>query len=118
MSDNHILTREAFFEACKARRVSVVELPGIGRVNIRRLTLGQLKLFDEAKDNYERAKLLILHSIVDRNSEPIFATTDEVDQLEMPVFKALSDAVTDVNALKVDETAIKNSATAKTTVLN
>lgn len=105
---NHILSREAFFEACKARAVISVDLPTWGKVNIRKLTLGQLRSFDEAKDNYERAKLLILHSIVDGNARQIFETMEEVDSLEMPLFKALSEAVADVNALNVTEAAVKN----------
>lgn len=111
---NNILTREAFFSACKARSVTTIDVPDWGKINIRKLTLGQLKSFDDAKDNYERAKLLILHSIVDGNAKPIFESMEEVDSLEMPLFKALSEAVSDVNALKTGETDIKNSETART----
>lgn len=117
MSDNNgrngVISRDAFFAACKSRAVVVVDLPeefGIGRVNVRKLTLGQIKEFDAAADNYERAKLLILHSIVDGNANRIFESLTEVDTLEMPLFKALSEAVADVNALtKISEEATKNS---------
>jgi len=120
MSDNNnILSRDAFFAACKARMVTSADIQGWGRVNIRKLTLGQLRLFDEAKDNYERAKMLIFESIVDGNSKQIFQSLEEVDELEMPLFKALSEAVSDVNALKpVSEDELKNSVTAKSYVLN
>ncbi len=111
---NSIISRDAFFAACKARSVVKTYLPDIGNVNIRKLTLGQLRSFDDAADNYVRAKMLILESIVDGNLQPIFKTIEEVDTLEMPLFKAMSDAVSDVNALKVGEVEIKNSATAKT----
>lgn len=111
---NNIISRDAFFAACRARSIAKVHVPDVGNVNIRKLTLGQLKTFDKATDNYERAKLLILESVVDGNLVPIFQTLDEVDTLEMPIFKALSEAVSDVNALKVTEQEIKNSETAKT----
>lgn len=109
-----IFTREAFFAVCKARAVVTAEIKGWGKVNVRKLTLGQLKSFDDAKDNYERAKLLILHSIVDGDAKPIFGKVEEIDALEMPLFKALSEAVSDVNALKVTEADSKNSVTAQT----
>lgn len=111
MSDkktNGVLGRDAFFAACKARAVVQVDIPNVGSVNILKLTLGKLKTFDAAEDNYERAKLLILHSVVDGNSEPIFKTVDEVDSMEMPIFKSLSEAVADVNALAVTEDKAKN----------
>lgn len=112
---NNIFTRDAFFAACKARAVVAADIAGWGKVNVRKLTLGQLKSFDDARDNYERAKLLILHSIVDGNADPIFRAVEEIDSLEMPLFKALSEAVSDVNALKaVGEDATKNSETART----
>ncbi len=111
---NGVLSRDAFFNACKSRAITKVNVPDVGNVNIRKITLGQLKGFDVAEDNYARAKMLILHSVVDGNSDPIFQSIAEVDTLEMPIFKALSEAVAEVNALKVDEAAIKNSETAKT----
>ncbi len=107
---NSILGRDAFFAACKARAVTKAYVPDVGNVNIRKLTLGQLRTFDDAKDNYEKAKMLILNSVVDGNAEPIFRTLEEVDDLEMITFKALSEAVSDVNALtKVTEASVKNS---------
>ncbi len=117
MSDNNgngVISRDAFFAACKARAITKVNVPDVGNVNIRKLTLGKLKSFDKTADNFDRAKMLILESIVDGNSEPIFQSLEEVDSLEMPIFKALSEAVSEVNALKVGEDATKNSGTAKT----
>lgn len=112
--NSNILSRDAFFAACQARAVVTVDVPGWGKINVRKLTLGQLRQFDNARDNYERAKLLILNSIVDGNAAPIFQSIEEVDTLEMPLFKALSEAVASVNALNVGEADLKNSETART----
>ncbi len=117
-SPNGILSRDAFFAACKSHMVTAVSLEDGGMVNIRKLTLGQLKKFDDATDNFVRAKMLILDSVVDGNHEPIFQSLEEVDTLDMALFKALSEAVTTINALNVTEATLKNSETAKTPVLN
>jgi len=111
---NGILSRDAFFASCKARMVTRVNLEDGGCINIRKLTLGQLRAFDDAKDNFERAKLLILHSVVDGSHNPIFQSLEEVDMLDMALFKTLSEAVTDVNALGATDATIKNSETART----
>lgn len=117
---NGVLSRDAFFKACEDRRFVNVELPdGAGSVKIRKLTLGKLRVFDEAKDNYERAKLLIRHSVYDSNGQPIFNTLEEVDStLEMPMFKVLSEAVTSVNGLGAVEADAKNSEAATTSASN
>lgn len=113
-STNGILSRDAFFAACKSHMVTAVDLEDGGRVNIRKLTLGQLKKFDDATDNFVRAKMLILDSVVDGNHEPIFQSLEEVDTLDMALFKALSEAVTSINALNVTDATLKNSETVKT----
>ena len=119
MSENNgVFSRDAFLAARKTRAIVTVNVADWGYFNVRKLTLGQLRKIDEATDNYERAKLLILESILDNANEPIFKSVEDVNELEMSLFKALSDMVAEVNALKIKDEDIKNSEPATTYVLN
>src|SRR5262245_12153743 len=110
MSQDAILTREAFFAACSRRggpnRIVTVHSAELGgRVYVKILTAGQVGAIDKQADgDYDRAVLLVLAAIMDENGQPMFKEKKAVEDLDFDIFTAVSVARNE--ATKIDPEAI------------
>ncbi len=80
----------------------VVTIPVWGEVNIRVLTIGELKKIRESEDEQSVASL-ILSAVVDEHGAQVFSDPAELDAVQASVVKDLAEAIAKVNAPKVED---------------
>lgn len=99
-------------EVLKERRVETVNVPEVGMIPVRRLSLAQLDAIEAISDGKASNAELIRQAIVNEEGNPVFATDKEVFATDWIIVKALLDAALKVNRLDVK--AAKKNLTAST----
>ena len=83
-------------------RVETRELAGLGAVSVRCLSARQMLAIGELPQG-ERAAELVAASVLDEAGEPLFACAHDAGEIEWTIFRAMLEAVNQVNALDVEE---------------
>jgi hypothetical protein len=89
----------------KLIEVEVIDSDGtaLGVVFMRQLLAKDVLDYDEKTDNRQATVQMILKSIVTEDSAPLFADADEVESLPLPIFGALSNAITERLNIKKED---------------
>jgi hypothetical protein len=93
------MAEESIAERLKKPRIEDREIEGIGKVRIRRLKVREMLEFAEEKDNQRSVRRMIAMCVVDENDQAVFASDEQVLDLDYIVSKALSHASLEINRL-------------------
>jgi hypothetical protein len=111
-----MLNREQFFAATPAIQTEDVEVPGMGVVRVRTVSVGdrcRLEFASEGKDREGYRARLVVASAVDEDGKPLFTyeDVDKINALPAYVIDPIVEAVMRLNALSASdvEDARKNS---------
>lgn len=107
MSNKEMSIKEKI-KARRAAEVQHVEIAGLGEIGIRRIRTREMLELSQLPDGQSGVALVVLCA-VDEEGGPLFASADEVNDLDWPLTQALMKACSEVNDLgsKVESAAKK-----------
>lgn len=86
------------------------EIAGVGPVRFRVLKAKEAAPIAEEKDRNHAMRMLLAASVLGDSDAPVYASPEEVEQLDWPLFKELCKAAWEVNGIATEKTE-KNSPT-------
>ena len=95
-------------ERIKRARIETVEVPEVGTVRIRRLSLGDLDELGKLESGMPWVTALLRRSVVDEEGQPVFGSDAEVNATDHLVLAAIRKAAMELNQFNLVE-AKKNS---------
>ena len=98
----------------KSRKVKAVDLPGIGQINIRELTAGEVSEYirlikSKPEDELSLLTWIVAKCVVDDQGKPLFADGDDsVNTLPLSTLKTIAEHCAGFSGLGQDPAAKKN----------
>lgn len=87
-----------------------VEIPQVGKIYLRKLSLRQKLSFADSKDNGEMVCQSIICSVVDSEGKPLFtqADKDRILDLDSEIILSLVEKISQFNAFELEDTKKKS----------